>query len=240
MLRIFMSISQIYRDDSLYGHTLTSLPNKIWAFSQGKFSLYRHSVPPGNLIIEPDWTVFRRVNYTSNTHCYIGLEFVFEEPFLNLIEFIGRRILGPCAAVLSYLTLLPIGFTAKIIHLAARQISNCVASTTFVQQIRQIWNNADLFGHALTSAPSQFYAFAISPLIWHLREDGTDRRSYIGTFGPDGHTIHQSEYALFPFELFEFIYKRAIGGTLMVASSMISPIGLIAKGIHQLARSVLT
>ncbi|MFI5344703.1 MAG: hypothetical protein ACHQUC_10860, partial [Chlamydiales bacterium] len=188
--------------------------------------------------VQRDWIIAQDIWYESADHSYMvgKTEFIFQKLLLNSIEFVGRRILGSCAAALSYMTV-PIGFTAKVIHLGVRQISNLVASTALAQQISQVWNNADLYGHAITSAPSQFYAFASSPLGWHLREDGTDRRAYIMHSGPNGRTVHQSEYDLFPFEVFEFTYKRIIGGTLTVGASVISPLGLVAKGVHLAARS---
>jgi hypothetical protein len=160
-----------------------------------------------------------------------------EKRLVDLIEFVARRGLGPCATALSFLTLTPLGFSAKVLHLGARRCMNYIASTTFGKKVSQIWNNADLFGHALTSAPSKLYQFTTTPLSWHLHADGSDRRHIIYKSTPDGYVSHDAEYVLVPFELFEFTYRRILGGMLTGLSALASPLGLVAKSVHLATQS---
>ena len=232
-----MTLSSICQDQSLYGHFLLNLPQKIWAFSRNEFCLHERP-DPGTLIVDRNYLIAKDIHYRrGNTYTY-RTEFILEKPLFDLIEFVGRRILGSCITAISFLTLPPIGFVAKLLHFSIRQVSTCITSTALAEKIRRIWNNADLFGHSLTTAPFNFYQFTTAPLSWHLRADGTDRRAYIATYGPTGNIVRESEYELVPFELFEFIYRRVIGGALTLTTGIISPIGLVAKSLHLLSQSV--
>jgi len=234
-----MNLSEIYQNKNLCGHFLLDLSQKIWSFSQGEFCLYERP-DPGTLVVDRDYFVAKAVHYRKgNTHTF-RMKFIFEKPLLDLIEFIGRRVLGSCVAAVSFLTLSPLGFVAKLLNLSFRPISTCITSSPLAERIDQIWNNADLFGNSLTTAPSNFYQFSTAPLSWHLRADGTDRRSYIATYGSTGNTVHEAEYQLVPFELFEFIYRRALGGALIITTGIISPIGFVAKSLHLLSQAVFS
>ena len=234
-----MNFAQIYRDEGLWGHSLVSLTHKIWSFSKGEFCLY-DCPDPGTLVVDKDYIVVRVIHYSKDKgRAYTSRTEIFlEKPLYNLIEFVGRRILGSCATITSFLTLSSIGFIAKIIHFSTRQVTIYITSTSLGQKIYRVWDNASLFGHALTSAPSKYYQFTTEPLGWHLRADGTDRRSYIGSRGPEGNwTVQESEYDFVPFEIFEFIYRRVIGGAITLVAGVVSPIGLVAKGVHLVSQS---
>lgn len=234
------TLKQIHQDPTLYGHSLTRLPQKLWHFTKGEFSLYENP-DPGTLVIEQDYVIIRNVSFRKGNRYIYKTETLFDRPILNSIEFIGRRILGSCATVASLLILAPIGFSAKVLHFGLRQVSAFVTSTALAKKISEIWNNADLYGHFFTSAPLKCYEYATSPLGWHLRPDGTDRRNYIYTFytigGVPTHTTREAEYSLVPFELFEFSYKRVVVGSLTLTAAMISPIGLVTKSLHLASRS---
>ncbi|PCI94475.1 hypothetical protein COB11_03825 [Candidatus Aerophobetes bacterium] len=260
-----MSLSTVYRDASLCGHALTTLPHKIWDFSKSELSLIDRPVP-GTYVVDHDvfigqLFIGQRVHYNIGPTTVIYRTVFFTEelllqPLVNTIEFIGRRILGSCATAISFLVLTPVGFTTKLLHLGARQVSTYVTSSSLGVKIKQVWQNANLFGHLLTSAPSKCYQFATAPLNWHLRPDGTDRRFYIYAYESNngeseqqvssnrplslsGTTLlHDREYS-YSFEV-ELICRRIFGGLLTVTAAVVSPIGLASKSIHLIGRSVLS
>lgn len=230
-----MTACAIYQDQQLYGHALLNLPSKICAFSQDEFCLYDRP-DPGTLVVYRDYLIAKVVQYRhGNTYTH-KTEFIFEKPLLDSIEFIGRRILGSCVAAVSFLIFPLIGFTVKLLDFGLRQVSGCIAATTLAEKINQIWNNADLFGQCLTAAPANCYEFATAPLSWHLRADGTDRRSYI--YVPARNIEQEAEWELVPFEFFEGLYRRVFGGALTLAAGIVSPLGLVAKSVHLLGQSI--
>ena len=237
-----MSLNNIYQNESLCGHLLTSLPHKVWGFTKNDFCLYDRP-DPGTLVIDRNYVIAKKIHYQKGNSTVYRTEFIFEKSVCDLIEFIGRRILGPCMTATSFSILSPIGFTAKLLHFYTRKISIYINSSLIAEKIRRVWNNADLFGHALTSTPINCYQFSTASLGWHLRADGTDRRTYTATYGRINSSLYellkeqQMEYVLVPFELFEFIYRRIIGGALTLATGIVSPIGLIAKSVHLASQS---
>lgn len=234
-----VNLSEIYQDQSLHGHFLLGLPEKIWSFSQGEFCLYERP-DPGTLVVDRNYFIAKSVRYQKGNTFNFRTEFIFEKQLFDLIEFAGRRVLGSCITAVSFLTLSPLGFAAKLLNLSFRQIGTCITSSSLAEKVYQIWNNADLFGNSLTTAPSNFYQFSTAPLSWHLRADGTDRRAYIASYGPAGNAVHEAEYQLVPFELFEFIYRRALGGALTITTGILSPVGFVAKSLHLLSKAVFS
>ena len=207
-----MDLKRIFNDDTLYGHGLTSLPEKIWKF-RSEASYYwsePKSVGEANFL-------GRRVTRKRGEDCYTSsFEFFFEKPIFGSIEQVVRKVLGPLAAGVCCLTAVPIGFVAKMLHLAARHV---------VLLSQSVWDDATLYGHALTSLADRISRLASLPLGWHLRSNGTDRRERIISFeqpkGPsrkgdlDGRVCwtQEEEYDLVPFELFETLYRRVLGGS---------------------------
>lgn len=227
------TLSKIYHDESLCGNALITLPNRLMSFSNGEFSLYDNP-DPGTFVVDRNYFIARGVHYRVGNRYTFRTQFVGEKTLCDLVEFIGRRILGKLSAVLTLLVFVPLGFSAKIIHYKIRQIKVYICSTKEFKKVNMVWGNPDLFGHFLTSAPSTCYRYAVTPLNWHLREDGTDRRSYIATYTYSGEeaNIREAEYSIVPFEIFEFIFKRVIVGTATIFAGAISPFGLMAKVIH--------
>lgn len=219
-------MNSIIRDPALCGHALTSLPERIWEFSSGDFSFYEQ---PGERIVDKDYIFAQKVHYRSGNSYLFRTEICTEKLTINLIEFIARRILGSLAALASLLVAVPIGFTAKVLHAGFRQISQF----PFSQKIRQIWNDESLYGHTLTSAPGKLFQITTAPLHWHLTSNGTDRRKYIAIYGPNETFRQEAEYQLFPFELFEIMY-RGLSGAAALTASALSPLGLAAKAVHRL------
>jgi hypothetical protein len=208
-----MEFTKIFQDQSLCGHQLMQMPDKIWNFSQGQLSLFP---VPGKKTVLKNYMIAKRVSYSIQTpdtqKTLIRTELFTDRYLCNGVEYIGRRLFGTCAAAISFATLIPIGFSAKCIHWNVRSVKIYLLSTAQVKKVCKIWTDHTLFGHALTSAPAKCYHFATAPLKWHLRSDGTDRRAYIMRGGLEGYVIQQSEYEFFPFELFEFPYRRIMGG----------------------------
>lgn len=237
-----MSIGQICQDESLVGHFLFSLPDKLWAFSTGEFCLYEHP-NPATLNVKWDYGIARAIRYHQMEPDVLTIteriEFCIERPLCDTVEFIGRRVFGLFAAAVSIVSAYPIGFVTKVLHFHAREMSNYVASSTLGQKIGQIWDDECLFGHVLTSAPLACYTFATTPLEWHLRPDGSDRRNFRAIISSGTVTQFESEYELVPFELFETIWRRVFGGALTLAAGIISPIGLVAKVIDLATRPVI-
>lgn len=227
-----MNLDQIGRNESLYGHTLLTSPQKIWKFAKADCWCV-----PDNYVILHDYIIAKRVRYRTGRTWRYCTEFVGQQLIENSSEWLCRRMLGTLATGIASVTLLPLGFAAKCLHLGARHVSTWLASTN----VAQVWNNTELVGHLLTSAPRKCYDFAAAPLVWHLREDGTDRRAYIyqANVKTGYYVEHQSEYPLVPLELFEFPYRRMLGGALTLTSALLSPLGLAAKEIHLASRSAL-
>ena len=232
-----MDLTQIYHDESLCGHTLTSLPHALWSFNKGEFCLYDRP-DPGTLVVENDYVIARSVHYRKGQTFTCRTEILGEKLLCDFIECVARRIFGPCVTAASFLTLTPIGIGVKIVHFSLLQVSAYIASTALAQKIAHVWNDASLFGDALTSAPSQWYQFTTAPLEWHLRADGTDRRTYIATYGAAGDSVREAEYPLVPFELFECMYRRVLGSAITLIASIASPLGLVIKGVHLVSRAV--
>jgi hypothetical protein len=233
-----MTLSQIYNDETLYGHTLAHLPHELWAFTTSEFNFYEQP-DPGTLQVKRNLYILRDISYSKGNKLICRTEFFFEKAVLNTIEFIYRQILGPIATTASSVFLFPIGFTAKLIHATIRYVCS-FAPTSTSDKVIQVWSNPDLYGHILTSAPAHCYEFTSANLNWHLRPDGSDRRTFILTAFADGRPSLQleSEYELVPFELFEFTVRRIVGGTLTLTAALISPVGLAAKGVHIASQSI--
>jgi hypothetical protein len=212
------------------------LPFKLWAFTTGEFCLYER----GHRVVEKDYCFAKRVYLYNKDKMSYQTEFVFQKPLLDLVEFVGRRVLGACATALSFLIFYPIGLTAKLLHVTACSIYADPACQAIYQKAEHIWKDSHLAGHTLTSAPDKWRQFACAPLSWHLRADGTDRRSMIITFDSNGIGVKQkSECDLFPFELFECIYRRVLGGAVWLGAAALSPIGFAAKCVHYAAQAAL-
>lgn len=227
-------MNSILNDKTLCGHALTSLPQQLWEFSQGELCYY--GGPKGARVVEADYFLFQRVHYRTEKSWTFRTEMCIEKPLFDLIEWIVRRVLGSCAATFSLL-LVPIGFTAKLLHAGFRKITQSSVAKDIDRKLDQIWNDATLCGHALTSAPENLVKWAKAPLHWHLRPDGTDRRAYIVTYGPDAHVIHQPEYQFVPFEVFEVAY-RSLGAAALLIAGPLSAIGLAVKTVHFAGRNL--
>ncbi len=233
-----MSLRALFFDKTLYGHGLTSMPEEIWAFSQGDFSFYDRP-DPGTRVVIADHLIAQKIHYRKGDRWIFKTEVCIEKPLLDLIEFVARRILAPCQAAASLFLLAPLGLIAKLVHVCLRQVTASLQNPPFGEKIQRIWGDSTLFGHALTSAPAKLGRLTTAPFHWHLRPDGTDRRIYIATFGRDPDVIRQSEYEFVPFELFEGVYRGFTGAATFVAGAL-SPLGLAAKAAHLAARSLKT
>jgi hypothetical protein len=234
-----MILRAILRDETLSGHALTSMTEKIWELS--KYDLCFYDRPdPGTRVVDADYLIAQKVHYNiRNGRGWIfRTEFFFEKPLFDLIESVVRRVLAPCAAAASLFLLAPLGFTAKLVHVCIRQIAVTLQNSPVAEKTQQIWGDSTLFGHALTSAPAKLAQLTMAPLHWHLRANGTDRRSHIVTYIPGPTVIQQSEYELVPFELFEVAY-RGLTGTATLVAGMLSPLGFAAKAIHLASQNVL-
>lgn len=225
-------MSSIYQDPTLYGEKLTSFAGQIWDFSCGNPTAFYSGSTPERIEITNDYFVARSVIYYHNggqSRVY-STEIIGMALIINTTELLVRRLLTPWFV----LPFAAIGFSAKLLHFGLRSLRAEWISNPLTDKVYEIWQNQELYGNLLTSAPSKCYRFTSTPLSWHLRPDGTDRRAYIATFGPDGRTLleHQAEYQLVPFELFEFTTRRLIGGAVTLTAAVISPIGLIIKTTH--------
>jgi hypothetical protein len=233
------SIRAVLNDETLYGHSLTALPAKINNFAEDDLYYWGNQRqvlehhPLGN------WVEHRYENAR-----YIRFEFFGEKPIFGLIEAIVRRILSPLVAVFCSFTLAPIGFGIKLLHFTARSI----AASALAEKISQIWQDATLYGHSLTAKAVQWADSASTPLNWHLRPDGTDRRHTFYTAfdlnGP-GRRVHfaghrflaqDAEYSIVPFEIFETVYRRIFCSSMTLLTA---PIGMAAKMAHVAARKFM-
>ncbi len=120
-----MTIAQICRDETLYGHALTSLPRWLLDFSWDEFNFYDRP-DTGTLVVDKDYILARAIHYqTGRTYTYQTetiLDNLLGKPFMDLIEFVVRRVLALLAAAVSSVTVLPIGMSVKVLHLALRQM----------------------------------------------------------------------------------------------------------------------
>ena len=233
-----MDLTQIYYDESLYGHSVTSLPHTIWSLSKGDFRLYDHP-DSGTFVVDQDYGIIRAVHYRSGESIIYKTELLGEKLVCDFIEHIVRGILSSCVAT-SFLIFTPIGMSVKIVHFSLLQVSTYIVSTALGQKIAQVWNDTSLFGDMLTSAPSHWYQYTTAPLAWHLRADGTDRRTYIALYSATGTHVQEAEYEFVPFELFEYACRRVMGSAVTLVAGMVSPLGLVMKGAHLASRAVFT
>lgn len=132
-----MSFCQIYQNESLYGHSLTSAPDKIWAFSKNEFCLADRP-DPGTLVVDKDYLIAKAVHYQKGDAYIYRTVFIYERPLFDSIEFIGRRVLGLLATLFSYLVLAPTGFTVKLLHLSMQEISQYIQSTNLARNFTSL------------------------------------------------------------------------------------------------------
>lgn len=223
----------MFTDNSLIGHSLTSLPKQLWDYSNAPIPVVDFH-DPLLTIEQKNYTLCRFVTYRQGNVIHCRNVFYGEFLLWDTIEFVSRRILAKGAALISLITLAPIGFSAKMIHKGIRKLRIRSVTLPLVQPMITIWNDKSLYGHALTSMPSACYTFAAAHFTWHERSDGTDRRGYYASYSIDKKVIeHLPEYQFVPFELFEFITRRICGSTATIVSSLVSPVGLLIKCVHR-------
>ena len=233
-------MNSIWENNRLVGHCLQSCPAKLWRFTKDEFTFfYKGRREPQQISVTKQFWYGREVDYTwsgaNGATLVIAFERIGSKLLCDSFEFLGRRIGGACLTLLST-PLIPIGFTAKVVHQTLRSAYDSLSETNTYQKIEKIWKDTSLYGHCLTSAPAKLYLFATLQLNWHLTTQATrtfDRRTDIEEWH-GGNLIfsYQAEYPCVPFELIEFVSRRIIGGSCLLIAGAISPLGLLAKSIH--------
>jgi hypothetical protein len=103
-------IQKTWNDPSLYGHCLTSLPNKLWSFSTSD-NLATYTKPdPGTA--ERVFYIFEKYIKTNENGITAGTNSLI----FSYSELLLRRVVGTFLTVGASLTLAPLGFAIKIIQ----------------------------------------------------------------------------------------------------------------------------
>jgi len=110
------SIKQVWNDKTLYGHCLTSLPGKIWSFTNSGRLITYTNLDPGTA--KRYWLIFEK---GTKTERYASggtrtTETVINFLVLKYAEIAFRAIVGGSLAAGAGVTVAPIGFAIKIIH----------------------------------------------------------------------------------------------------------------------------
>jgi fatty acid desaturase len=107
------SIKQIWNDETLYGHCLTSLPGKIWRFTNSGRLITYTNLDIGSA--KRYWLIFEK---GTKTERYASGKTKSNETVINFLvlkyaEIALRAIVG---GSLASVTAAPLGFAIKIIH----------------------------------------------------------------------------------------------------------------------------
>jgi hypothetical protein len=110
------SIKQIWNDETLYGHCLTSLPGKIWRFTNSGRLITYTNLDIGSA--KRYWLIFEKGTKTDR---YASGKIHTSETVMNALPFkyaeiAFRAIVGGSLAVGASVTAAPIGFAIKLIH----------------------------------------------------------------------------------------------------------------------------
>jgi hypothetical protein len=109
------NLIQTWNNDRLYGHTLTSLPGKLWRFSTSEKLVTYIKPEPGTsktflLIFERSTKIER---YPSGQIKKMDTRVRFNSLLFKYTEIGFRRVVGTCLTAGACVTAAPLGFAIK-------------------------------------------------------------------------------------------------------------------------------